>query len=96
MLGQRISRRAFVGAAASLLAAPGTVGCAAARRRWQQDPFALGVAAGSPSSDGFVLWTRLAPEPLNYDPNAPAGMSGEAIPVEYEIASDPAVPAAPE
>ena len=91
MLGQRISRRAFVGSAASLLAAPGTVGCAAARRRWQQDPFALGVAAGSPSSDGFVLWTRLAPEPLNYDPNAPAGMSGEAVPVEYEIASDPAM-----
>src|SRR3546814_15908363 len=27
-------------------------------------PFSLGVAAGDPSSDGFVIWTRLAPEPM--------------------------------
>ena len=27
-------------------------------------PFQLGVAAGDPAPDGFVIWTRLAPEPL--------------------------------
>ncbi len=27
-------------------------------------PFAIGVASGDPTSDGFVLWTRLAPQPL--------------------------------
>jgi len=26
-----------------------------------QYPFTLGVASGEPSADGFVLWTRLAP-----------------------------------
>src|SRR3954451_11919935 len=35
------------------------------------DPFSLGVAAGSPATDGFVLWTRLAPQPLSSDPDAP-------------------------
>lgn len=91
MLERRLSRRIFLGAAATALVAPGIIGCASAPRRWQSDPFALGVAAGSPSSDGFALWTRLAPEPLNYDPLVPAGMSGDAVTVEYEVASDPAM-----
>ncbi|QOF94063.1 alkaline phosphatase D family protein [Novacetimonas hansenii] len=30
-------------------------------------PFQLGVASGDPSSDGFVIWTRLAPAPLSLD-----------------------------
>ncbi len=91
MVEQRLSRRAFVGAAATILAAPGIVGCATARRSWQSDPFSLGVAAGSPSADGFVLWTRLAPEPMNYDPSAPAGMTGDGVSIEYEIAADPSM-----
>ena len=28
------------------------------------NPFTLGVASGEPLSDGVVLWTRLAPDPL--------------------------------
>jgi alkaline phosphatase D len=48
-------------------------------------PFALGVASGQPSPDGFVIWTRLAPEPLAGD--GLGGMSG-AAPVLWEIASD--------
>src|SRR5581483_9549221 len=55
------------------------------------DPFSLGVASGDPVPDGFVLWTRLAPEPLSPDPATPGGMSGGAVPVAYEIASDPAM-----
>jgi alkaline phosphatase D len=32
------------------------------QQKWPDgDPFKLGVAAGSPASEGFVLWTRLAP-----------------------------------
>ena len=88
----KLHRRAFVqsaGAVAFVAAAPAAIGRAAERRAWASDPFSLGVASGSPSPDGFVLWTRLAPEPRNYDPAAPAGMSGPRVPVTYEIASDP-------
>ncbi len=31
------------------------------------DPFTLGVATGDPAPDGFVIWTRLAPDPLADD-----------------------------
>lgn len=61
-------------------------------------PFRLGIAAGAPRSDGFTLWTRLAPEPLLAeavdDPAADfglAGMPGDQgdIEIGYEIAHDP-------
>ena len=32
--------------------------------RFDADPFSLGVASGDPTSTGAVLWTRLAPRPL--------------------------------
>jgi alkaline phosphatase D len=32
--------------------------------RLSDDPFQLGVASGDPLPDGVVLWTRLAPRPL--------------------------------
>ncbi len=47
------------------------------------DPFQLGVASGDPVADGFVIWTRLAPDP--YDPKA---LPDEAIVVTWEVASD--------
>ena len=92
----RINRRVLIqsaSAAAFFAASPAIIGRAAERRVWPSDPFSLGVASGSPSPDGFVLWTRLAPEPRNYDPVAPAGMSGLRVPVAYEIASDAAMKA---
>jgi alkaline phosphatase D len=85
----RLSRRMFLGATACAVAGPALIGRATAQRSWQHDPFSLGVAAGSPSPDGFALWTRLAPEPQNYDPLAPAGLSGDTLTVDYEIATDP-------
>jgi alkaline phosphatase D len=85
----KLSRRAFLAASGGLIAASPALGAAQSSPRWKSDPFSLGVASGSPSPDGFVLWTRLAPEPENYDPMAPAGMSGGAVPVGYEIAADP-------
>ena len=46
--------------------------------------FTLGVASGEPSSDGMVLWTRLAPAPLQAD----GGMSTKPVAVRWEIAAD--------
>ncbi|MDI7775836.1 alkaline phosphatase D family protein [Asticcacaulis sp. EMRT-3] len=40
-------------------------------------PFTLGVASGDPASDGFVIWTRLAPDPL-----APDGLGGMTTPTK--------------
>ncbi len=51
-----------------------------------RDPFTLGVAAGDPSSDGFVLWTRLAVDPLAAD--GLGGMPDLRIPVSWQIATD--------
>ena len=47
-------------------------------------PFTLGVASGDPTADGFVLWTRLAPEPAQID----GGMPPYAVPVTWEVAED--------
>src|SRR5262249_5832994 len=82
-------RRFLCGAGASLVAAPALVSGGFAQARWRADPFALGVASGAPRPDGFVLWTRLAPDPLSPDPATPGGMIGGDVPVTYEIASDP-------
>lgn len=47
-------------------------------------PFTLGVASGDPHPDGFVLWTRLAPRPLEEH----GGMPMNVVPVVYEISED--------
>ncbi len=44
-----------------------------------QAPFTLGVASGDPSSDGFVIWTRIAPDPLAAD-----GLGGVQSPVRVK------------
>lgn len=51
-------------------------------------PFALGIASGDPLPDGIVLWTRLAPKPLEPDGGLPPGQS---VPVSWEVASDEAM-----
>ena len=48
------------------------------------DPFTLGVASGDPDSQSVVLWTRLAPQPL--EPGG--GMSRRSIEVRWEVASN--------
>lgn len=49
------------------------------------DPFPLGVAAGEPLPDGFVIWTRLATDPLAAD-----GLGGidRPVPLTWEVATD--------
>lgn len=69
-------------AAAALLAAPALA--RAAPVIWRSDPFSLGVASGEPRPDGFVLWTRLDPEPLLNE-----RLTQDDLPVGYEIAADP-------
>jgi len=88
----RVSRRRFVGGAMSaglgLVAAPAILRVASAQGWRAGNPFSLGVAAGAPRPDGFVLWTRLAPDPLSTNPETPGGMSGSDVTLRYEIATD--------
>jgi alkaline phosphatase D len=83
----RLSRR-------DLLKIAGTVGLAAiarpiaalqtlARPLFMTYPFTLGVASGDPVPDGVVLWTRLAPAPLEG-----GGMPMTNVEVHWEIAAD--------
>lgn len=76
------NRRHFLaGATLAGLAAPAIVRSQGILRDF---PFKLGVAAGDPASDGFVIWTRLAPEPMERH----GGMPLTNVPVEWEVASD--------
>ncbi|MGJ9412496.1 alkaline phosphatase D family protein [Aeromicrobium sp. CF4.19] len=54
--------------------------------RLRRDPFTLGVASGDPEPDGFVLWTRLALDPLAADGRG--GMPPGAVPLRWEVATD--------
>lgn len=47
-------------------------------------PFQLGIASGDPAPDGFVIWTRLAPRPLEIG----HGMPSAPVPVKWEVATD--------
>lgn len=49
------------------------------------DPFTLGVASGDPLPWAVVIWTRLAPEPLELD----GGMPQKPVTVHWEMAKDP-------
>lgn len=48
-------------------------------------PFQLGIAAGDPAADGFVIWTRLAPRPLEIG----NGMPSAPVPVKWEVSTNP-------
>ncbi|MCC5657115.1 alkaline phosphatase D family protein [Nostoc sp. XA010] len=54
-----------------------------AQPRFSNYPFSLGVASGEPLPDNVVLWTRLAPDPLNG-----GGMPPYNVPVQWQIATD--------
>lgn len=77
-----LTRRAALAGAGAFLAAPDIL---RAQVIPGGDPFALGVAAGDPAPDGFVIWTRLAPDPLD----AHGGMPMAPVPVQWEVAADP-------
>jgi alkaline phosphatase D len=85
-----VTRRLFLAYAAGLSALPLLGQRARAAKRatsFAGDPFSLGVASGDPTERGAVLWTRLAPRPL--EPGG--GMEPENVDVAWEIASDEAM-----
>ncbi len=80
-------RRQFLRAASSLSLLPllRTAAHAATTPRpvFKDYPFTLGVASGDPAPDGFVLWTRLAPDPLHG-----GGLGDQSIEVRWQVAHD--------
>ncbi|MET7864681.1 alkaline phosphatase D family protein [Micromonospora taraxaci] len=79
----RLSRRIFVlsGLAAAGVAVTPRQGARAA----VPYPFKLGVASGDPAPDSVVLWTRLAPSPLNAD--GQGGMANADVTVEWQVST---------
>ncbi|MDF3823374.1 PhoD-like phosphatase N-terminal domain-containing protein, partial [Leptospira sp. 96542] len=79
-------RRALISAFATLsglalLSPRAAARASAVGPRFRDDPFVAGIASGSPSPDGFVLWTRLiAPELADAGP----------VPVRWEVFEDAA------
>ncbi|MET7670104.1 alkaline phosphatase D family protein [Micromonospora luteifusca] len=79
----RLSRRIFV------LSGLVTAGIAVTPRQGARAavpyPFKLGVASGDPAPDSVVLWTRLAPSPLNAD--GQGGMANTDVTVEWQVST---------
>ncbi len=88
---QQMTRRSFVLGTASFAAAAllstRARGAVATAPKFTAYPFSLGVASGDPLPDGVVLWTRLAPKPLEIG----SGMTPEPVEVSWQIAEDEAM-----
>lgn len=69
---------------AGLAAAPLILSRSVRAQIFADFPFSLGVASGDPAPDGFVIWTRLAPQPM--EPHG--GMPMAPVPVQWEVSSD--------
>src|SRR6201995_1020053 len=52
--------------------------------RFSDDAFSPGVASGAPTPKGAMLWTRVAPDPLQ----PLGGMAGLRAVVQWEVAND--------
>ncbi|MFZ9086444.1 MAG: alkaline phosphatase D family protein [Steroidobacteraceae bacterium] len=79
-----ITRRRFVQQATAATALAGLpLVRAGAQVRFSSYPFKLGVSSGDPAPDGFVIWTRLAPEPFE-----PEQLGTTAYEVDWEVAED--------
>ena len=84
-----LDRRSFLalGAAATgAVLVPATPALAGRTVRAAGSVFTLGVASGDPLPDSVILWTRLAPKPLELD----GGMGKAKAKVDWEIARDEA------
>jgi alkaline phosphatase D len=67
-------------ASAALISLPSVGG---ARQVWATNPFTLGIASGSPTSDAIVLWTRLGLAAVDA-----AGLARSPIKVTWQMAHD--------
>jgi alkaline phosphatase D len=83
---KQLSRRSFL-LTSSLVAATlwsgKALGVVTKNPKFTAYPFQLGVASGDPTPDGIVLWTRLAPQPLEG-----GGMTHDSVEVAWQIAED--------
>lgn len=77
---------AFGAAATGAVMIPAAPALAGRTSRASGEVFTLGVASGDPLPDSVILWTRLAPKPLELD----GGMGKASATVEWEIATDEA------
>ena len=81
---ERLSRQAGALALAGLFGPRAAPQERAERARFTDDPFTLGIASGMPRPDSVVLWTRLAPRPL--EPGG--GLPPVPITLRWELAED--------
>ena len=80
-----LTRRTLIrSAGATVIGSLGAPAILRAQSWFTDNPFSLGVASGDPAPDGFVIWTRLAPEPFA----SHGGMAMSALPVGWEVSSD--------
>lgn len=79
-----LNRRELIKASASLALFTGFSSSPLWAAPLGANPFMLGVASGDPWPDGFVIWPRLAPRPLEEH----AGMPAARVPVRWEVAED--------
>ena len=83
----RKSRRSFIAgslASAGAILLPGWRSLRASDLGFKANPFSLGVASGYPTPTSVVLWTRIAPSPLEPGGGLPPGV----VPVTWELATD--------
>ncbi|MFI6133833.1 alkaline phosphatase D family protein [Micromonospora sp. NPDC051141] len=79
-----LSRRTLV--LGGLAAAGVAIGPGRAARAAVPYPFKLGVTSGDPDPDSVVLWTRLAPAPLDAD--GQGGMANADVTVEWQVSAN--------
>jgi alkaline phosphatase D len=87
IFSSRIKRRSLIIGAGALsglaIASQFSNTRAIAQVKFGNYPFTLGVASGEPYPTSVVIWTRLAPEPLNG-----GGMPAVNVPVQWQVATD--------
>jgi alkaline phosphatase D len=84
LLSDAISRRRLIGAGLAGAVAWQLPSFPASAMGHGSRLFSLGVASGDPGADSVVLWTRLAPAPLEG-----GGMEPRPVLVQWEVAIDP-------
>ncbi|MFI9555431.1 alkaline phosphatase D family protein [Nonomuraea endophytica] len=86
---RNLNRRHFLVTGLAAGAAAGLPAGAEAATRGREpaaNPFTLGVASGDPDHHGFVIWTRLAVNPMAED--GMGGMPARPVTVQWQIYAD--------
>ncbi len=86
-MAPKLDRHSFLTYSAAIALTPTIIipafGAVQKQVKFSGPPFQLGVASGEPWSDGFVIWTRLAPQPVEG-----GGMPRRLVEVGWEVAAD--------